>query len=207
MIAVLLALALVAGCSKGEDPSQDEADTSPAASAGDGSQQPAEVSTMVRQGQVSGAVPPEVRLRVRRSVALVADTWLDAGWVRDDYPTARFPGAFAGFTPAAGRLAAADPKQTTNMLLGRRIDGVEVLDRRVTVDILGVQGTPHGATARVRLAFRTTGQARRHVVVTARLQLSKVLTSTGGKPRKAAPPSPWRVFAYHVQTRTREVSR
>lgn len=190
--AALLALMLVAGgsagCSSDDEPASEKSSDAPEAPVAE------PVTTVVKQGTVAGVIGPEGRLRVRRDVAAVVDGWIDGGWVAAAYPTTKFPDAFENFTPGTAKLAGADRQQTTNAALGGRIDGLVVLDRTVTVDMLAVKGTAHGATARVRLAFRTTGEARKHVFVAARLQLTR------DKPK-----APWRVFGYDVRTRTREV--
>lgn len=188
--AIVLAGVLVAGCSSGDDePAEDRSTTasaSPSAAA-----EP--VTTVVRQGELSGVLDADGRLKVRRDVAARVDTWLDAGWVDADYPTgspADFRGAFVAFTPKATRLAKRDPR-LVNTRLGGRIDGVTVTERRVVVDMLAVKGTAFGATARVLLRFDTSGEAERRVVLDARLQLTR-----------SGPKAPWQIFGYDVRTRT-----
>lgn len=187
---VALAGLLSSGCSSDDDTPDEEPASTPTATA---TAEP--VTTVVQQGELSGVLPADGRLKVRRDVAAQVDRWLEAGWVDPAYPTTDFTGAFAAFTPQAARLAKADPK-VVNTRLGERIDGVSVTERRVVVDMLAVQGKAFGATARVLLDFETTGEVQRRVALDARLQLTR-----------SGPQAPWRIFAYDVRTKTQEAGR
>ena len=87
-------------------------------------------------------------------------------------------------TRSATRTARGDRDLMTNADLGKRIEGVTVKRRIVTVDLLAVGGRARAATARVHLAFTTEG-VRHRVRVTGRL----FLTQKNGR---------WRIFGYDV---------
>ena len=63
---------------------------------------------------------------------------------------------------------------------------MNVKHRKVTVDVLAPRGRPAGATARVDLVFKTTGDATKRVTVHGQLFLSP---AAHGK---------WRIFGYDV---------
>jgi hypothetical protein len=140
------------------------------------------LETTLRPGVVSGRLPREARQRTLRAVGRVVDGWIDAAYVGGDYPRRDFRHAFPGFTRSARLQARADGHLMSNQAIGARIDGVRPVHRVVLVDVLAVGGHAVGATARVRLGFRTTGRVERRFVVRARLALSR----TDG----------WQVFAY-----------
>ena len=75
----------------------------------------------------------------------------------------------------------------TNARLGAGIEGVTAKVRQVVVDVLAVEGTPQGATARFRLVFvtETGGTPAERVSVRGRLALT---------PAQAG----WQVIAYDV---------
>jgi hypothetical protein len=74
---------------------------------------------------------------------------------------------------------------TSNVLLGKRIDGARATTKAVKVDVFSPQKRPAGATARFRLVFRTTGHAERRVLVTGRLVLTRMREK-------------WKVFGFDV---------
>lgn len=189
LVGPLLTVALVAGALAGcsEEPADRPSATRTSASASaDATEAPAEpvVRTKVRVGQVTGKVTKRRSKRLVKEIAGVTDKWLDAAYVSGDYPRTNFTNAFPGFTTGATRTARGDRDLMTNADLGKRIAGVKVKRRLVTVDLLAVGGRARAATARVRLAFTTRGVTRR-VRVTGRL----FLTQKNGR---------WRIFGYDV---------
>lgn len=152
------------------------------------------VPVEVSRGSITGQVTKQNRKVTVDDVADVADQWLEAAYVGGDYPRTGFGTSFPGFSKAAAKLARADKDLMTNADLGDRIDAVAVKHRRVVVDLLGVDGSPRAATARVDLKFATTGLERK-VRVRGRLFLTKA-TSKAGEAEKAA--QGWQVFGYDV---------
>lgn len=150
-----------------------------------GASTPPPVATATTVGQVVGHVGRAKQKAAVAEIGKVVDGWWDAAYVGGDYPRSDFSGAFPGFTPGAARQAAKDERLMSNADIGSRIDAVTALQRRVDVDLLGVKGAPEGATARVRLVFRTQGELAKKVTVTGRLRLTP--TSDG-----------WQVFGYDV---------
>lgn len=186
VLTAALVVGALAGCSDEPDDRPTATPTSASASASTAPEVPAEpvVRTTVRTGQVAGQLTKKRRSRLVREVASVTDRWFDAAYVAGDYPRTHFKKAFPGFTTGATRTARGDRDLMTNADLGKRIDGVTVKRRMVTVDLLAVGGRARAATARVHLAF-TTGGAKRRVRVTGRL----FLTQHNGR---------WRIFGYDV---------
>ena len=188
--AVLVALALAAGgCSSSESSGPHAGPTSGGSDVG-GAQQVA--STLVL-GQVAGTVhQPNKRIfkkhrkQTLEKIGQAVDTWIDGGFVGVDYPRNDFGSAFQAFTTSARHDAMRQRALMTNWKLRKRIDGVTVKKRNVTVDVLAPHGHAAGATARVALAFRTTGDTQQRVVVHARLFLSPGHHGT------------WQIFGYDV---------
>lgn len=185
VLLTLLAAAAVAGCSGDDRSPGSRPEPSPRASLGAGDPTTLELDTLpttLRAGVVTGRLPREVRQRTVRAVGRVVDGWIDAAYVGGSYPRRDFRDAFPGFTGGARHQAVGDRDLMSNAAVGARIDGVRPVHRVVLVDVLAARGHAVGATARVRLGFRTTGAVDRRFVVRARLALSR----TDG----------WQVFGY-----------
>lgn len=143
------------------------------------------LETTLALGEVQGQLSAEAGEALTAEVGQVVDAWFEAAFLGGDYPRSDFDDSFPGFTPAAADLARQDAAITTNRSIGRRIDAVTATQREVTVDALVVRGRPVGATARFVLAFTTSGDLARDVVVSGRLLLTP---SADG----------WQVFGYDV---------
>jgi hypothetical protein len=137
------------------------------------------VASTVVLGQVAGNVLPpnkkvfrQHRKRMLARVGHAVDTWIDGGFVGVDYPRDDFASAFQAFTKPAGQDARHQQRLMTNWALRKKIDGVAVKKRTVTVDVLAPRGRPAGATARVALVFTTTGDVHQRVSVHGRLFLT-----------------------------------
>lgn len=128
---------------------------------------------------------PSVRPLEKR-VGRAVDAWFDGAYVGVGYPRSSFSDAFASFTPAAAADAQAQKRLMTNWTLRNKISGVDVTARRVYLDVLAPGGVIAGATARVRLAFTTSGRTDEKVTVTGRLFLTR--NSHGA----------WRVFGFDI---------
>lgn len=185
-VAVLLVLLLggLAGCSGGTAPDEDPAaGTETGGAAQDG---PPPLATTVRVGKVVGRTLPRAPASAARSVARVVDGWMDAAYVGGPWPREDFSGAFQGFTRGARAQALDDARLMSNAGVGRGVDGVRARQRRVVVDLLADRRRrPVAATARLQLAFRTTGRIEQTFRVRGRLFLTR--TRAG-----------WRVFGYDV---------
>jgi hypothetical protein len=185
---VVLALA-AGGCSSSDSSSPQSAPSQTESGGGDA--QP--VASHVRRGKVAGTIRKKSwktfmkdhRKTMLKQVGEAVDAWIDGGYVGVDYPTRSFDAAFDSFTDGARRDAEHQKNLMTNRKLGQKIDGVDVSRRKVTVDVLAPRGRPAGATARVDLVFRTTGDTEQRVTVRGRL----FLVPAHGK---------WKIFGYDV---------
>lgn len=182
-LASLLALALVAGCT-GEDGSGQRAG-GPGGRGEDAGRPASSVPTVVVPGQRVGRLAPQRHRQVAQRVAAVVDGWWDAAFVEADYPRERYQDSFPGFTRTAAAQAWQQRDLMTSARLGPRIDTLVPLRRRVAVDVLSTREVPRGATARVRMDFRTTGEVERRIRLEGRLALTYL---RGG----------WRVFGFDV---------
>jgi hypothetical protein len=151
------------------------------------------VASTVVLGRVAGTVhQPNKRIfkkhrkQTLTKVGRAVDSWIDGGFVGVRYPRATFGSAFQAFTTPARHDAKRQRALMTNWALRKRIDGVKVAKRHVTVDVFAPHGHPAGATARVALVFRTTGDTTKRVVVHARLFLNPTDHGT------------WQIFGYDV---------
>jgi hypothetical protein len=189
--AATLALALAAGgCSSSDSSSPAAAPTTSDSSVGGARP----VASKVLLGKVAGTIRKKSwkefmthhRKHLLNQVGKSVDTWIDGGFVGVEYPRHSFPKAFVRFTHPAKRDAKGQRRLMTNWDLRRRIDGLDVKRRKITVDVLAPRGRPAGATARVDLVFTTTGDAEQRVEIRGRLFLSPARHGT------------WRVFGYDV---------
>ena len=180
-LALALALVLSVGACSG-DP--DEPTPAPAPSSSAPSKAPA-FETEVAWGKVTGRLPRDTRKRVARDVGQVVDRWVRAAYVGGDYPRRNFTQSWPGFTGGARSLAHRDRALTSNQDIGARIDGVVPRHSTVRLDALAVHQRAVGLTARLSLAFRTTGKVERVVRVRGSLYLTR--TDHG-----------WKVFGYDL---------
>ena len=179
----LVAVLLGSGACTGDESAKD----SPDEPAGEAVQEAPEVQLTTRVGVVTGKLEPVRRKALAGRVGKVVDAWFDAAYLEGDYPRTGFRDAFPGFTAGAAALARRDQDLLTNARIGSRIDGVVALRKTVRVDLLSPGRHPVGATARFRLAFRTSGDLERRVVVSGRLMLARAQSGD------------WKVFAYDVR--------
>ena len=188
--AALVVLALAAGgCSSSSSSTPSAGPTSGAS--GVGGAQP--MASTVVLGRVAGNLhQPNKRVfkkhrhRMLKRVGRAVDSWIDGGFVGVGYPRSDFKTAFASFTKRAKHDARRQMKLMTNWKLRKKIDGVDVKKRKVTVDAFAPHGHPAGATARVHLVFMTTGNHQKRVTVTGRLFLSPANHGS------------WKVFGYDM---------
>src|SRR4051794_40956112 len=162
---VVVALATT-GCSGSDD--APEAAAAPSSTAA-----PAPVvRTAVSFGTITGRLPARSRDRVKTQVRDVVDRWAHAAYLGGAYPRRDFTRAWPGFTAGARDEARRDRALMSNQDIARRIDGVRPRRSRVRLDVLAVHQRPVGITARVLLAFRTTGDLVRRVTVRGDLYLT-----------------------------------
>jgi hypothetical protein len=187
---LLVTIALAVGGCSSSDSSGPAAEPGPSHT-GTGAAQP--VASKVLLGKVAGTIKKknwktfmtDHRKVMLAQVGQAVDSWIDGGYVGVDYPRDSFGSAFDAFTKPAKRDADRHKQLMTNWDLRKKIDGVEVKKRTVTVDVMAPRGRPAGVTARVDLVFTTTGDTQERVTVRGRLFLSP----GHGK---------WRIFGYDV---------
>lgn len=185
---LMLLAGLAAGCTSdggGDQPSARPPSSGSSSASSSPSAAPRPVATKVSVVNVVGKLPRSTRQRVQRHVGKVVDGWFKAAYVGGDYPRRDFSDAFPGFTAGARAEAHRDRALMTNQPLGQHIDGVTPTQKLVWLDVLAPHHHAAAVTARFRLAFSTSGHARRHVEVRGRLFL-------------APSPHGWRVFGYDV---------
>ena len=179
----LVAVLLGSGACTGDDSAKE----SPDGPSDEAVQEAPEVQLVTRVGVVTGKLEPARRKVLAARVGKIVDAWFDAAYLEGDYPRTSFRDAFPGFTTDAAALASRDRALLTNARIGTRVDAVVALRKTVRVDLLSPGRHPAGATARFRLAFRTSGDLERRVVVNGRLMLAKAKSGD------------WKVFAYDVR--------
>ena len=190
VVAILSAALSVAACS-GDD--SDPAATPPSDGGGASTatdNTPAPVQTTSTMGRVRGQLPQGKRSKVREQVAHAVDAWFDAAYVGGDYPRTDFSDSWPGFTTGAKADAEDDKALMSNFASGRVISSVEALTRKVSVDVLAVQGHARGATARFVLKFRTVGDVKDDDV--------EHKTEVRGRLFLTPSPDGWRIFGYDV---------
>jgi len=145
------------------------------------------VATQVTYGTVTGKLNQARRARLAHAIGRLVDGWWDAAYLGGTYPrpASSFKSAFPGFTTEAAAEAAKKPGLMTNADISGKVDGVQAIRRVVALDPLVVKGRPVGLTARVWLAFHTTGQDTGKEVVSGSLTIT---------PEKGQ----WRVFAFDI---------
>lgn len=167
MLATGATLAVLTGCS-GDSDGRRGSD-----SAGQAGQNGGQAGrTIVVPGKRVGLLSPKRHEEVAARVSRVVDGWWDAAFVDADYPRTRYQNSFPGFTRLAAAQAWRQRDLTTSARLGKRIDALIPLRRRVAVDVLARRQVPRAATARVRLDYRTTGEVRKRMRVHGRLLLT-----------------------------------
>lgn len=176
-LVAVVGLAL-AGCSGDGD------GTDGGAGGGGGSEGEQAVETDATLGKVRGDLDDAQAADALAAVTEVVDGWIDGGYA-GDYPRSTFDEAFGAFTEDARELALAQPAVMSNAEVGGELEGAEVTQRSVSVDLLGVRGKPAGATAHVVLTVELAGGVDRSDQITGRLLL------TPGK-------DGWRVFGFDV---------
>ncbi len=151
---------------------------------------PAPQTTIVRRvwGRWPAADDAPRTRRLAEQTGRAVRTWLDRGFVEVAYPSRRFDGAFADFTPGAAALARREASLTTNRSIGTRLVDVVATRRVVRVTAFAPRGTAVGATADVTLVLQGVGEAGRRYETVVQAELS--LTRTNGR---------WKVFGYDVR--------
>lgn len=100
-------------------------------------------------GRLSGADRRRVAARVARSIT----AYVDAAFLRGDYPRTDFTSSFGAFTPGAVTSARRDRALLTNQPLGASTRSVRATRRTANLSVLAPGGHVAGASAAVDLVF------------------------------------------------------
>lgn len=178
----LLALS-AAACSDDDGADADPAGASASATPDDDATPP--VVTRATMGTVTGALATAPRTQLLGAITATVDAWIDAAFPAGPVAAVDDDAAFAVFTPRAATRARADAALLTNAGLPADVDSVALVDRRLAVDVLAVDGQAVGVTARVAVGMALSG-AREHQE---RVVCTLSLTYSDGS---------WRVFGYDL---------
>jgi hypothetical protein len=196
--ATVLAVTAVSGCTGDDDPESSATTDPPPAAEGPAQtlqREPAPERVTVRRvwGEWPARGQAQRSAQLARQAGRAVTAWMDHAYVRVDYPTEgprSFAGAFATFTPGAGRDARRD-RLTVDADLGARL--VDAVPTRRTVQLVGFapRGRPVGATAVVQL-----------VLLGLRADGARVETALSGELYLTRPGARWQVFGYDVDRST-----
>ena len=184
VVGALLALSTVA-CSDDDTPDADP--SADAATSSSGATTAAPLETVASLGTVTGRLSADRRARLLDRVTTTVDEWIDGAFPGG--PVAAPDGvdpraAFSAFTRRAAQRADGDAALMSNADLPAGVTSVALVNRRLVLDVLAVDGRPAGATARVTVGMVLSGAVERQERVTGSL----FLTYTDG----------WHVFGYDM---------
>jgi hypothetical protein len=185
--AVLAGVVGLSGCRGGEAATDGRTSVhaGPGSSASSGAEEGVTTQTVI--ATVTGRLAGDQREALTAAITGVVDGWLDGAYL-GDFPRADFSGAFSGFTAGAAAKAQRDLALMSNAAISDRIRTAEATRRSVSLDVLAVRQRPVGVTARIDVAFETTGTLTGPQQVAGTLDLTPV----DGR---------WKVFGFDV-TRT-----
>ena len=161
----------------------------------------AQRQTVASTPVMRGSVPFRVevthvagKLAVKRRAVLSAhvrrtlSSYVDAAFLRSDYPAAHFAGAARPFAHTLASAVRRDRKLLTNAPLARSTRGVRATHRTAYLSVLAPHGSPAGVTAAVDLVFAVDRGDR----TAQRVELKgRLLLSPG-------PGRGWRIFGYDL---------
>lgn len=184
-------LGSTAGCTAGE-PAVDG--TSPPAETSTPTAPPRSSPLLVRVTRVSGDLADKDRRLLERNVGKVVAEYLDAAFLRRDYPRKSFDDSFRAFSRGAAREAAADKRLLTNAALGQSTVWVRARRQVAYLSVLAPNEVAAGVTARIQVDLEVNRGARppRRLQLSGRLLLTR--RQTGG----------WQIFGYDIARSTRD---
>jgi hypothetical protein len=136
---------------------------------------------------VAGRLPAERRAVLSTRVRRTLSSYVDAAFLRTDYPAARFAGAARPFAHTLASAVRRDRALLTNAPLAATTRSVRSTHRTAYLSVLAPHGSPAGVTAAVDLVFAVDRGDRpaQRVELRGRLLLSP---HAGG----------WRIFGYDL---------
>jgi hypothetical protein len=129
------------------------------------------VHTVTSLDTVVGRLGSRQREILVDEVTELVDHWWDTAFVDVDYPGTEVRGAFRDFTRSTARAARKD-RAMSNAQVGDRVEEIEVVRRRLRIDVFAVGNRPAGATARVTLRMNLSGEIERTDRIRGRLLLT-----------------------------------
>ena len=184
LAAAVVSMITLTGCSGGSD---DKPASAPSPTASPTSAAPEPASDPAAVVTVTGRLDPDRRRALAASVTEVVDRWLD-GACLGDFPRTDYTAAFTDFTAGAAAKAKRDLALMTNHDLSSKIARAEATKRTISLDVLSLKQRPVGVTAKVDLAFETSGgQAGAHEI-TGTLDLTPVGHA-------------WKIFGFEISRR------
>ena len=151
-VAVLVAAALVGGCTGDPEPAaKPSASSSPTASATPPA--PASVPLKVVVTRVSGKLPEKSRPALEANVGKAISAYVDGAFLAGEYPRSDFGDAFGAFTSGAAGDARRDADLLTNRELGPSTESVRATRRTPYLSVLAPYKVAAGVTAKVDLVF------------------------------------------------------
>jgi hypothetical protein len=178
VLAVLVATALVGGCSGDPEPAAKPSPSSPPSSAPSPSASPPaprSVPLKVVVTRVSGKLPKRSRPPLEANVGKTISAYLDGAFLAGDYPRSDFRDAFGAFTSGTAGDARRDADLLTNRELGPTTESVRATRRTAYLSVLAPHKVAAGVTAKVDLVFLVDrgDQAAQRVRLAGRLLLTR----------------------------------
>ena len=144
---------------------------------------------------VAGRLPVKRRAVLSGNVRRTLSSYVDAAFLRTDYPTARFAGAARPFAHTLASAVRRDQALLTNASLAGSTRWVRATHRSAYLSVLAPHGSPAGVTAAVDLVFAVDRGHR----AAQRVELEGRLLLTPG------PGHGWQIFGYDLHRSQRPV--
>ena len=183
-MAAVVGMITLAGCSGGSD-DKPSSTGSPSASTTTAAPEPADTRATVTT--LTGRLSAARRDALAGAVTAVVDRWLEGAYL-GDFPRSDYSSAFAGFTPGAAARAKRNRALMTNAGISDRIDTARATKRTISLDVLSLKQRPVGVTAKVDLAFETSGALAGGQEVTGTVDLTPVGNG-------------WKIFGFEISRR------
>jgi hypothetical protein len=174
----------LAGCSGGSD---DKPSGTGSPSAATTTAAPAPDDTRATVATLTGRLSADRRDALAGAVTTVVDGWLEGAYL-GDFPRSDYSKAFTGFTRGAAAKAKRNLALMTNSDISDRIDTARATKRTISLDVLSLRQRPVGVTARVDLAFETSGGLAGGQQVTGTVDLTPVGNG-------------WKIFGFKISRR------
>jgi hypothetical protein len=152
VVAAVTAVTLLAGATACTGSSSKDAGPKHSASSSP-SARPDSAPFRVQVTHVAGKLSTARRVALARQVRGTLTAYVDAAFLRGDYPRSDFGDAFGSFTTGAAHDARGDQALLTNRPLGGSTTSVTATHRTAYLSVLAPRQHPAGLTAAVDLTF------------------------------------------------------